>query len=149
MPRTAKNKKADRIKRLEPAMRHGKFFVVSTMPRTYVDVDGERELWCPDGMTDPLLKRRVATGELVDEFVKGSAKRDIPDAIAMLLEYEQTRPGIYKRMCQYKPYVPKARPGQGKPLTREPYQDYARAEDPLQDGTSSDWWDRKLGELGF
>ena len=146
MPRPPKSQKWGRIMRLQPPMRNKRFYVVNTIPRTFVDVDGVKCLFDPNGHHDAQLKRWLPSGELVDEFVKANAKRDIPDALAMLLEYEKVAANRYKRMCVYKPWTPK--PVQS--LTDHRREEYHRSEYPTAspDG-GGDWWDRTLHANGY
>lgn len=143
MSRGSQNHKKDRILRMEPPMRNNRFFVVDTVPRIFTDMDGDRELWNPHGFYNARTKRTEPSGELVDEFLKSTARKDIPDTLAMLLEYKKTKHGP-KRYCQYRPYRPRQR--QTMALTEQRKADYHRQEYQSQDG---DWWERTLNEHGF
>lgn len=78
----------------------------------------------------------------MDEFLKGTAKKDIPDALAMILEYEPVRGG-HKPYCDYKPWKPRA---PRTSLTEQRKQRY-HAEHYQQSNT--DWWDSTLHNHGF
>lgn len=144
MDRPPTSQKGARIMRLQPPMRNKHFYVVDTMPKSFVDVDGERVLWDPKGHWDARLKAFLPGGELVDEFVKANSKKDIADSIAMVLEYEKLKNG-YRRLCSFKPWRPKPAP---KALTEQRLEDYRRAE-YHPSSASSDWWEQKLQEHGF
>lgn len=143
MPRPPKSQKMGRILRLEPSMRSKHFFVVNTVPKTFDDLDGPKELWNPQGFYNARTKTYEPGGELVDEFLKATAKKDIPDALAMILEWEKTRGG-HKRFCTYKPYKPRQRVTS---LTEQRRDAYHQAN--YQSSASSDWWDKTLHEQGF
>lgn len=80
-PASDANKEA-RILGLSPRFRAGKFFVNSTVRRTYRSNAGESVLWNPEGWRDPATGIRMPGGFLVDCFVAfpGTKERDIPDA---------------------------------------------------------------------
>lgn len=143
MTRPSTSQKKARIMRLQPSMRLKRFFVCDTVPRTFTDLDGEKTLWDPEGVWDARLKEKVPGGELVDEFVKSSGKKDIADALAMILEYEKTKNGGMKQLCPYRPYRPKQ---PKRSLTEQRHEDYVRAE-YQQPSTSGDWWESKLNDL--
>lgn len=138
MKRPSTSQKEGRIRRFLPKMQKLQFFVVDTIPKDFQDLDGKRELWNPIGHYDALTKRWLPSGELVDEFVKASAKKDIPDALAMVLEYEKSGRHNWKRMCQYKEWKPRER---GRSLTEERRDEYHR-EHYAEAPTADDWWDR-------
>lgn len=142
MPRSAKNSKTARIMRLQPLLMNKHFYVVDTVPTTFEDLDGTKVLWDPEGFYDARTKTRQPGGELVDEFLKGTAKKDIPDALAMILEYEPVRGG-HKPYCDYKPWKPRA---PRTSLTEQRKQRY-HAEHYQQSNT--DWWDSTLHNHGF
>lgn len=140
MKRPPSSQKHGRINALQPVMSRGQFFVVDTVPKTFVSTAGEQELWNPKGYFDARTQTMMPSGELVDEFIRASAKKDIPDAIAMVLEDEKTRLGP-RRLCRYKPYVPPDRPWN---LTGERRAQY-REEEYGSHGYD-DWWDKTLRE---
>lgn len=142
MPRSARNSKTARIMRLQPLLMNKHFYVVDTVPTTFEDLDGTKVLWDPEGFYDARTKTRQPGGELVDEFLKGTAKKDIPDALAMLLEYEPVRGG-HKPYCDYKPWKPRA---PRTTLTEQRKQRY-HAEHYQQ--SNQDWWDSTLHNHGF
>lgn len=144
MPRPPKSQKWGRIMRLQPVMRNKHFYVVNTVPRTFIDVDGTKPLWNPEGHFDTIFKRWVASGELVDEFVKANAKRDIPDALAMILEYEKIGNNRYRRLCAYKPYTPRKTPAS---LTEQRKSDYHASE--YHHPANGDWWESTLRDNGY
>lgn len=144
MTRPPTSQKKARMMRLQPPMRNKHFFVVDTVPRTYTDLDGEKELWNPAGFWDARTKTQQPSGELVDEFIKSNAKVDIPDALAMVLEYEKVKNGM-RRLCSFKPWRPRTKP---RSLTEQRQEDYARAEYQQFDN-STDWWDKTLHEHRF
>ena len=141
--RYAKNRKSERILRLHGPMLNRHFFVCDTVPKTFEDLDGTRELWNPEGFWDARTKTKMPSGELVDEFLKATSKKDIPDALAMVLEYESAGGAKQRRICSYKPWRPKAAPTS---LTEQRKSAYHSAE-YRQSG--SDWWDQTLHEHGF
>ena len=144
-PRNAGTRKTNRIMRLQPVLNGKRFFVVDTVPRSYTDSDGERELWNPTGFYDARTKKFLPSGEMIEQFLKATAKKDIPDTLAMAMEYKKTKYGM-KRFCPYKPYKPRPRPGEGPPLTEQRRITYHRAEYQSQSG---DWWDKTLHDHGF
>lgn len=144
MPRTSKNKKTARINRLQHPMANRRFWVCNTVPATFMDVDGEKELWNPTGHYDARTKALSPSGELVDEFVRSSSKKDIPDALAMILEYEKTRRGV-RRKCTFKPWTP---PPLRRSLTAERNEAYHVAQ-YSPNVTSGDWWDNLLHDPRF
>lgn len=141
--RYAKNRKAERILRLHGPMLHRHFFVCDTVPKTFEDLDGTRELWNPEGFWDARTKTKQASGELVDEFLKATSKKDIPDALAMVLEYESAGGSKQRRICSYKPWRPKAAPTS---LTDQRKNAYHQAE---YRQSESDWWERTLNDHGI
>lgn len=143
MPRPAKSHKMDRIKRLQHPMRNRKFWVVDTVPRTYVDSNGERSLWDPIGFFDPNSKKSLPSGELVDEIIRESSKKDIPDTLAMILEWTNDKRGA-KRFCTWKQWRPKEKPASLTDQRRVAYhqQTYGSAE-------NTDWFERTLRDLGI
>jgi len=140
MARPPQSHKDARIQRLQPTMKSGNFYVVSTVPKTFMDLDGQKVLWDPAGHYDPQTKAMLPAGELVDEFVKGTGKRDIADTLAMILEYDKGRRGS-KRLCVYKPYRPKE---PQRSLTQQRADDYHEAHYPTS--SSEEWWDKTLRE---
>ena len=144
MARPPQSQKDARIQRMQPVLKQGHFYVVATVPKTFVDLDGPKSLWDPVGHYDATTKAMLPSGELVDEFVKGTGKRDIADTLAMILESEKTRKGGSRRLCVYKPYRPRESP---KSLTQERTEQY-RA-DHYESANSADWWERTLHEQGL
>lgn len=131
-----------RIQRMHAPMYQKMFWVVNTVPKYFDDYDGEKLLWDPEGYIDPRTKVLQPDGELVTEFLsfrKAEQKVDIPDTIAMVLEYENHR-GRLRRYCPYKP--PRQRLPQPS-LTDQRRQLY-RAESISND---RDWWDRTLDDV--
>lgn len=143
MARPAQSHKPDRIKRLVHPMRNRKFWVVDTCGRSFIDSTGEKVLWDPVGFWDPHKKVFLPGGELVDEFIKDSAKKDIPDTLAMILEWSKDKHKP-KRLCTYKHWRPKVRPAS---LTEERQAEYHRQH--YSAGSNDDWWDRTLREQGI
>lgn len=141
MPRPSSSHKADRIKRLQPVMRGRRFFVVDTLPRTFMDNGHEKVLWDPVGFYDATREQFAPGGEMVEEFVKESAKKDIPDTLAMVLEWSKK---TQRRYCNYKSWRPR------KPtpsLTEQRAADYhAQTYGQAQSG---DWWEKTLRDTGF
>ena len=76
--------KEKRIRGLAPRFRDGRFFVNSTVPRTFMTQRGEMVLWDPEGWKDEQTGMRLPGGFLVDCFTgfPASSQRDIPDAIS-------------------------------------------------------------------
>jgi hypothetical protein len=76
--------KEKRIRGLAPRFRDGRFFVNSTVPRTFMTQRGEMVLWDPEGWKDDQTGMRLPGGFLVDCFTgfPSSSQRDIPDAIS-------------------------------------------------------------------
>ena len=144
MRRPPQSQKLGRINRLQPVMKQGRFYVVSTVPRTFMDLTGEKLLWDPQGHFDGRTKERLPAGELVDEFIKQTGRKDIPDALAMVLEDEKTRSG-HRRLCRYKPYRP---PDPSRSLTLQ-RQELYHAEHYGSQSDREDWWDKTLREQGF
>jgi hypothetical protein len=127
-----------------------RFFVVDTVPRTYQDLSGPRELWNPTGYFDARTRTRQPSGELVDQFIrfkrgKGKAvgKKDVADAIAMILEEQKLPNGQKRRYCRYKPWQPRQQPIS---LTEHRREQYRAAQDHP---SSSDWWEKTLHEHGL
>lgn len=143
MKRPAQSEKQGRINRLQPVMKAGNFYVVDTVPKTFVDTGGEKELWNPAGFFDARSQKMLPSGELVDEFIRASSKKDIPDALAMILEYERTRTG-FKRLCGYKPYRP---PEPAWSLTRQRSDQYHQEQ--YGPASAEDWWDKTLRDNGI
>ena len=144
-PRNALNRKQDRIMRLQPVMHHKRFFVVDTVPMVYKGANGDLPLWNPIGHYDGQRKKYLPAGELVDQFIKATAKKDIPDTLAMALEYRRTKWGP-RRMTPYKPFKPKPRTIDALPLAERRRAEYHQQE---YQSHSGDWWDRTLNEHGF
>jgi len=144
MPRPPRSQKMGRIMRMHPVMMNKHFYVVDTVPHTFEDLDGTRVLWDPEGFYDARTKTKMPGGELVDEFSKATAKKDIPDALAMILEYEAVRGG-HKRMCSYRPFKPRAATASSS-LTDQRKAAYHAAH---YHQPASDWWDRTLHEHGL
>lgn len=142
--RPPSSQKRGRIMRLQPVMANGRFWVVDTVPRTFVDVDGEKELWNPKGFFNARVKAYEPSGELIDEFLRPTAKKDIPDTLAMVLEHEKTKTGHHKRMCFYKPWRPK---DGARSLTQRRQDAYHRAE--YQQEPRGDWWEDTLNRHGI
>jgi hypothetical protein len=132
-------------------MSQKRFFVVNTVPRTYEDLSGTKELWNPNGHIDSRNKKeRQPSGELVDQFIrfkrgkgKGAGKKDIADAVAMLLEEQKLPNGNTRRYCRYRPWQPKPVPTS---LTEQRVEQYRAAEYPT---AGSDWWEKTLNEHGL
>ena len=142
-------RKQNRIQSLSWPMLTKRFFVVDTVPRTYEDLDGTRPLWDPRGFYDARTKEYQPAGELVDQFLRfrrgkrqEADKLDIADAIAMILEEQKVR-GVSKRYCVYRPWRPKPHP---QSLTEARAETYHREE---YHPSTSDWWEKTLGEHGF
>jgi len=145
--RYTEEKKTARIQRMFTPMSQRQFFVVNTVPKTFDDVDGKRELWNPEGYFDARTKLRQPSGELVDEFLnhkKETAKRDVADAIAMIYEYDRAG-GKLRRYCSYRP----AKPRITTPLTRERQIAYHEAQYPQAspDSLGGDWWEKTINGL--
>ena len=137
--------KPNRILRLQHPMRNRRFWVVDTIPKTFDDIDGPKELWNPTGYYDSRTKRQLPSGELVEEFLRKSAKKDVADTLAMILEYQSVRGRKPQRICSYREYRPKERP---LPLTEQRIEVYRSAE-YSQEPTGSNWWDQVLNDNGF
>jgi hypothetical protein len=140
MKRPPQSQKEGRINRLQPVMKSGDFYVVDTVPKTFTDSTGEKVLWDPTGFYDARTRVHLPAGELVDEFIRKGGKKDIPDAIAMVLEHEKTRTG-YRRMCRYKPYRP---PDPVASLTEQRDEAYHREQ--YGSASQEDWWEKTLRE---
>lgn len=142
---TQSDSKPNRILRLQHPMRNRRFWVVDTVPQTFDDIDGPKELWNPIGYHDPRSGKRLPSGELVDEFLRKAAKKDVADTLAMILEYQFVRGRKPQRICSYKEWRPKDRP---RPLTEQRQEAY-RAAEYSQEPTGQDWWDRTLNDIGY
>ena len=134
--RSGAEQKYIRIDRLEPILRENRLFVLDTVPKKFVDLDGEKVLYDPDGFRDPRTFVKLPAGELVDEFIRLRAhpKRDIADALAMVCEcnLDTGRP-----FCVFR--QPSMQQRQQAGLT-SPSEDRQNARvNPMQ--TSADWWD--------
>jgi hypothetical protein len=135
----AKTHKDARIKSMQPVMSDGRFFVVDTVPTSYRDVEGEKELWNPDGYLDPRSNCRLPSGELVNQFVRfglAGTRKDIADALAMSVEHNRK---TERRVCKFQSpmmWVPDR-------LTEILGQVGSRQhQDPAQDSRGSgSWWD--------
>lgn len=129
--------KHQRILRLEPVFQRDGFHVVSTIPRKYTELDGERTLFDPDGHRDVRNRLPLPGGELVRQFVeyKPGARCDIADALAMLYEIDR-KSG--KRTCTYKKYLINA----GHRSHDEAVLRYLPkpATVPEDSGPPKDWW---------
>lgn len=127
-----------RILAMEPVFRRGSFHVLDTTPRTYIDLEGERDLFKPDGYRDPRTNMILPSGELVRQFVEyrpKAAKQDVPDCIAMLYE---TAKKDNARYCKFKSYlVGKAQ----KELAERLSMDTMGRTPTLAEPASRDWWD--------
>lgn len=142
IPRPSTSHKADRIKRLQPVMRGRRFFVVKdTMPKSFQDNGNEKVLFDEVGFYDATRTVFAPGGELVEQFVKESAKKDIPDALAMVLEWNKK---TQRRYCNYKAWKPKTK---GRSLTDQ--RDSAYHADRYGAALSGDWWERTLRESGI
>jgi len=135
MKRPSRSHKSARILRLHPHLRNRRFWVVDTVPKTFVDIDGTKSLWDPEGFFDQQLKQWVGSGELVDEFIKPGAKKDIPDALAMILETERIGRDRHRRLCAFRPYTPRRKTG----LTEARASAYHTDQYP---SSAVDWWDK-------
>jgi hypothetical protein len=134
--------KRHRILRLEAMFRTGRFFVnTNTVPRLFIDLDGERELWNPEGYKDPRTGVPLPSGELVDEFIRlGAAgvKQDIADMLGMLMENDKE---TGKPACVYR------RPRTFGQDTGLPQQHGQHDVYPVPHHAGLvDWWDRTLRE---
>ena len=133
--------KRARILRLESVFRTGRFFVnTNTVPRLFMDLDGERELWNPEGYRDPRTGIVLPSGELVDEFIRLGAsgvKQDIADMLGMLMEPSKE---TGKPACVYR--RPRNLYGDDSGL---PQRQGEREVTPTSAGLV-DWWDRTLRE---
>jgi hypothetical protein len=99
-------------------------------------------LWDPVGHYDAQTKTMQPSGELVDEFIRATGKKDIADTLAMILEYEKVRNG-HRRLCTYKPWKP---PERQASLTQERKELY----NPDNYGSQSEsWWERTVREHGI
>lgn len=143
MPRPPQSHKADRIKRLYTPMREHRFFVVDTCSRSFSDMGGEKELWNPIGFWDATREVFAPSGELVDEFIRDSSRKDIPDTIAMILEWDKNRRGA-RRYCTYRPWRP---PERNTSLTDERAARYHL--ETYGSDAGQDWWDRTLRSQHF
>lgn len=141
--RTARSgSKPDRILRLQPVMRNRRFWICDTVPRTFDEVDGRKDLWNPTGYLDARTGSTMGSGELVDEFLRPSAKKDIPDTIAMILEYDMSNSRMPRRYCTHKTWRPRNRAS----LTDERLARYHSVEYADEQSTR-DWWSRTASEL--
>jgi hypothetical protein len=141
MKRPPASNKEGRIMHLQPDFQGKRFWVSSTVPKMFMALDGPKLLWDPIGHYDPITRSLQPGGELVDQFIRGKGKRDIPDTIGMLREYEKGRRGMHRRLCQYRPWKPKQ---QTASLTDERRNETIRREyehDALTGG-DDDWWKR-------
>lgn len=75
--------KEQRIRALETRFAHNRFYVLDSVPRTFVDLQKIKLLWDPEGYRDE-DDNILPGGELVEEFIRFPRypKQDIPDAIA-------------------------------------------------------------------
>lgn len=135
IPRSGKSvdSKRRRILKLEHIFKNRQVYVVDTMPRTFIDVDGEKILWDPQGWRDPRTNSVLPGGELVEEFVRYGPhpKQDIADALAMLYEADKK---TAHRYCRYRTYTPPQ-----KRLT--PLHEVNTPREPRAVETGS-WWER-------
>ena len=144
-PRNAGTRKQERIMRLQPVLYHKRFFIVDTVPLVYAGANGDQPLWNPIGHYDQRKKKYAPAGELVDQFIKATAKKDIPDTLAMAYEHRKTKWGL-KRFTPYKPYKPKPRTIDSLPIAERRRAEYHRQE---YQSHSGDWWERTLHDHGI
>jgi hypothetical protein len=93
VPRSGAQSKFSRVDRLVGIFGKGRFRVCDTVPRTFVDVTGEKELWNPLGHKDPHTQIAAPSGELVNEFLRlrqPGTKTDIADALALIMEIDRS-----------------------------------------------------------
>lgn len=150
MKRPSTSVKNGRILRFLPRMQRGEFYVVDTVPKMFADINGERTLFDPTGHWDGTASAWKPGGELVDEFIRETAKKDIPDALAMILEYAKLRGGRHKRLCTYKPG--RAVPDQtsltgGRPVVYDSAEPLRGAFGPVYEPGSSEWWERTIARF--
>lgn len=134
--------KLSRIEKLEQPMRLGKFRVVSTVPRTFYDLNGEQVLWNPRALLDTEDTSNtygdwLPGGELVEEFLRlrvVGQKIDIADALALAME--TNRDG--KPMLKPQPPTQKALERAG--LTLPARNSYEPARD--EHAPDGDWFER-------
>ncbi len=134
--------KPKRINRFLPYMQKKAFFVVDTVPRTFTDAEGEKVLWDPIGHWDGRDEKYKPSGYLVDGFMKKNAKKDLPDAMAMLLEWSKVGRGKYKKLCTYREAPPKR---VAVSLTDQRKASYHAANYPAAVASKRDdrdWWDK-------
>lgn len=148
--RTSEDSKNMRIKQMHTPMYRKQFWVVDTFPRTFEDLGGTRILYDPEGYVDPRTKIPQPAGELVDQFMRlgnPTQKKDLADAIALIVECEKTRNnGHLRRYCQYrKPRDPESAPAA---LTEQRIRDY-RAAHIQTLGGSDDWLTRTFNDIGL
>lgn len=86
--------KNQRIRSLQSRFCSGRFKVLPSVPRTYVDRGMEKILWEPHGFVNQETQRILPDGELVNQFIRfrdsgGDQVCDVPDAIADLEAVDQ------------------------------------------------------------
>lgn len=144
----ANNKsKFSRIEKLEQPLRTGKFRVVDTVPRSFMDLDGEKVLWNPRSFMDKdetsdTFGEWQPGGELVDEFLRlrvVGQKVDIADALALVMETGR------EGKLMLKPQPPGRRALERAGLTVEAPRNYEPQPDEQPFG--GDWFDRTSREV--
>lgn len=120
--------KDDRIRRLQPKMRAGEFYVVSTFPTTFRDGTKVKCLWDPTAFLDTNTQKRLPGGELVEQFAQfpDYPLKDIADALADI-EY------VYKngeQACYYRRPTSASMPQPRIDSRAQPGQDWLRGLGP-------------------
>ena len=130
---------------MQPVMRNKRFWICDSVPKTFEDIDGTKELYDAEGYYDARTSTYKPSGHLIDSFTRPAAKKDVADTLAMALEYEFKKNRKPQRYCFYKPYRPKPLP---EPLT-EQRKDALRVKEYQHSPTDENWWDKTLNDFGF
>lgn len=150
MPRRAgsDDDKERRIKGLGHRFRNGKFYVLSTCPRTFHDLTGERLLFDPEGYWDEKSRSAQPAGFLVDCFTgfPRTNQRDIPDALADM-DREDDQGYRYARYCTPETFIQGL---QARPIASQiPVRGSRIALQPRIDQPRRSWAERVLGRRGL
>lgn len=133
VPRAAKDHKHARIERMERPMLRRQFYVLDTVPRTYVDLDGPKVFYDAEGYRDGRTGEVLPAGELVDEFVhlRSHTKDDVADALALIVETNRI---TGTRACSYRPIKKHVQERRRPDLTQ----------DSANPSVGPSWWQRTL-----
>jgi len=139
LKRGIKNRKVERIQRLEARFNDRTVYIVDTVPKLFRDIGGNRVLWDPKGYIDPATGASLPGGELVEQFVRFPVHqyRDIPDALADMDAFDGNTGA---RLLFYRKAPRIDYEGVQERRVRTSRQN-------LWNDSGGDWWDKVIGNI--